>query len=200
LFDGQYTSSDTGLIYMRARVYDPATAQFLSVDPLEKLTRAPYDYAEDNPLNYGDPRGLSGESIGEGPSCPPGLCLPFPTNEQTERAIEAAKELGHEIGHAASEIGNGIEGVFNSISGEGESSSENSQAGQSENVCGNKPPGYDPETWTKGPASRAKEPDENFYDPDGGEWHWHAPDRWHDGHWDYKPGEPWNAEWEKVFP
>jgi hypothetical protein len=23
-FDGQYTSSDTGLIYMRARVYDPA--------------------------------------------------------------------------------------------------------------------------------------------------------------------------------
>jgi uncharacterized protein RhaS with RHS repeats len=28
-YDGQYTSSDTGLIYMRARVYDPATAQFL---------------------------------------------------------------------------------------------------------------------------------------------------------------------------
>jgi hypothetical protein len=26
-YDGQYTSSDTGLIYLRARVYDPATAQ-----------------------------------------------------------------------------------------------------------------------------------------------------------------------------
>jgi hypothetical protein len=26
-WDGQYTSSDTGLIYMRHRVYDPATAQ-----------------------------------------------------------------------------------------------------------------------------------------------------------------------------
>jgi hypothetical protein len=28
-YDGQYTSSDTGLIYMRARVYDPATSSRL---------------------------------------------------------------------------------------------------------------------------------------------------------------------------
>ena len=34
LFDAQYTSTDTGLIYLRNRVYDPATAQFLSADPL----------------------------------------------------------------------------------------------------------------------------------------------------------------------
>lgn len=57
-YDGQYTSSDTGLIYLRARVYDPSTAQFLSVDPLVATTRAPYTYASDNPLNIGDPRGL----------------------------------------------------------------------------------------------------------------------------------------------
>src|SRR5580658_10310162 len=31
-YDAQYTNSDTGLIYMRGRVYDPATAQFLTVD------------------------------------------------------------------------------------------------------------------------------------------------------------------------
>src|SRR5580658_2644511 len=49
-YDAQYTSPDTGLIYMRARVYDPATAQFLSVDPAEPITRAPYNYAGDNPL------------------------------------------------------------------------------------------------------------------------------------------------------
>lgn len=36
---GQYTSTDTGLIYFRARVYDPATAQFLSNDPAEPITR-----------------------------------------------------------------------------------------------------------------------------------------------------------------
>ncbi|HXB65962.1 MAG TPA: RHS repeat-associated core domain-containing protein [Solirubrobacteraceae bacterium] len=56
-YDGQYTSSDTGLIYLRAREYDPKTAQFLSVDPLVWLTRAPYTYAGDNPLNFGDPTG-----------------------------------------------------------------------------------------------------------------------------------------------
>jgi RHS repeat-associated protein len=58
-YDGQYTSSDTGLIYLRAREYDPSTAQFLSVDPLEALTGEPYAYAEDNPLNRGDATGLS---------------------------------------------------------------------------------------------------------------------------------------------
>src|SRR5271154_4464989 len=48
-YDGQYTSSDTGLIYMRARVYDPATAQFLTVDPLKALSGEPYSYTGDNP-------------------------------------------------------------------------------------------------------------------------------------------------------
>jgi RHS repeat-associated protein len=57
-FDGQYTSSDTGLIYMRARTYDPATAQFLTVDPLEAISGEPYGYAGDNPLSYGDSLGL----------------------------------------------------------------------------------------------------------------------------------------------
>ena len=57
-YDGQYTSMDTGLIYLRARVYDPATAQFLSVDPLQSAARAPYTYAGDNPLSRLDPSGL----------------------------------------------------------------------------------------------------------------------------------------------
>jgi len=56
-YDGQYTNSDTGLIYLRARTYDPATAQFMSVDPAVEKTRAPYTYAEDNPLTNVDPRG-----------------------------------------------------------------------------------------------------------------------------------------------
>jgi RHS repeat-associated protein len=57
-YDSQYTSTDTGLIYLRARVYDPATAQFLTVDPIAAITGAPYNYANDNPLNLGDPTGL----------------------------------------------------------------------------------------------------------------------------------------------
>jgi RHS repeat-associated protein len=77
-YDGQYTSSDTGLIYMRNRVYDPSTAQFLTVDPLNKLTQAPYNYANDNPLNESDSEGLfSVETILSGLStvATVGVCL-----------------------------------------------------------------------------------------------------------------------------
>ena len=59
-YDGQYTNSDTGLVYLRAREYDPATDQFMSVDPLQAITEEPYDYAYDDPLNAVDPTGLSG--------------------------------------------------------------------------------------------------------------------------------------------
>jgi RHS repeat-associated protein len=58
-YDGQYTNSDTGLIYLRARSYDPATAQFVSVDPALETTHAPYTYALDNPLDLGDATGLT---------------------------------------------------------------------------------------------------------------------------------------------
>jgi RHS repeat-associated protein len=55
-YAGQYTDG-TGLIYLRARYYDPATAQFLSADPLVDQTWAPYAYAGDNPLSNVDPTG-----------------------------------------------------------------------------------------------------------------------------------------------
>jgi len=56
-YDGQYTSSDTGLIYMRARTYDPTTAQFLTRDPWVSITGEPYSYVGDNPLTFADPTG-----------------------------------------------------------------------------------------------------------------------------------------------
>jgi RHS repeat-associated protein len=68
-YDGQYTSSDTGLIYMRARTYDPATAQFLTIDPINSLTRAPYNYAGDNPVNYMDRTGLCSIVPGSPENC-----------------------------------------------------------------------------------------------------------------------------------
>lgn len=82
-FDGQYTSSDTGLIYLRARSYDPATAQFMSTDPMEEWTHEPYTYAGDNPINRSDPFGLFpweaiAEGLGVGASCllGPEVCVP----------------------------------------------------------------------------------------------------------------------------
>jgi len=69
-YDGQYTSSDTGLIYLRARVYDPSTAQFMSVDPLVAETEEAYGYAGQSPVNRGDPSGLQ-----DGPPIP-GTTIP----------------------------------------------------------------------------------------------------------------------------
>jgi RHS repeat-associated protein len=168
-YDGQLTSSDTGLIYLRARTYDPATAQFLSVDPMVGVTRAPYNYAGDNPLNYADRSGL-GEGEVELPCVWPFCAPPPPVTEGIEGVVKGGREA--------------VEGVWNEVTGQG---------GTGHPV----PPGYNPETWEKGPPSRAKEPEESYWDPEGGEWHWHPPDKSHEEHWDYKAPSPWNAEWEK---
>ena len=54
----QFQDVESGLIYMRARYYDPLTAQFLSRDPAVATTRTPYGYVSDNPLNGTDATGL----------------------------------------------------------------------------------------------------------------------------------------------
>jgi RHS repeat-associated protein len=56
-YAGQYTDP-TGYLYLRARYYDPATAQFLTRDPVEATTGNPYGYTGGNPLQYADPLGL----------------------------------------------------------------------------------------------------------------------------------------------
>ena len=58
LYAGQYQDAETGFYYLRNRYYDPATAQFLTIDPAVTQTQAPYYYASDSPLNYTDPTGL----------------------------------------------------------------------------------------------------------------------------------------------
>jgi RHS repeat-associated protein len=105
-YDGQYTSSDTGLIYLRNRVYDPATAQFLTVDPLVGQTHAPYNYAGDNPLNEADPTGLGNW-----------LNLGLPSPGEVAESLNPVKYYGEEIesyengcGYFAS-VAHGLEGA-----------------------------------------------------------------------------------------
>lgn len=62
-FAGQYRDSESGLYYLRARYYDPATGQFISRDPAVATTRQPYSYTYDNPLNVTDPTGLGPEGF-----------------------------------------------------------------------------------------------------------------------------------------
>jgi RHS repeat-associated protein len=59
-YAGQYTFGESGLQDLRARVYDPSTAQFLSVDPDDAATGQPYAYADDDPLGFDDPSGALG--------------------------------------------------------------------------------------------------------------------------------------------
>ena len=87
----QYYDSATGLYYMQARYYDPASGQFLSLDPDVGLTRAPYNYAGDDPVNGSDPTGRFLQSDGGG----------YAVNE----AIPSGQMAGSSV--AASPCGNG---------------------------------------------------------------------------------------------
>ena len=58
LYDGQYQDRESkGLYYMRARYYDPETAQFITLDPAKSITQFSYVYAGSNPINASDPAG-----------------------------------------------------------------------------------------------------------------------------------------------
>jgi RHS repeat-associated protein len=95
-YDAQYTSADTGLIYLRARVYDPTTAQFLSRDPLVMFTGEPYAYAGDDPPTYKDRSGLGIEELFEG-----GSGIPCAWCTAVEGIAEALESASHEVQQGA---------------------------------------------------------------------------------------------------
>ncbi len=113
-YDAQYTSSDTGLIYMRARNYDPVTGQFLSVDPAVSITQEPYSYAGDNPVNEQDRTGLEEETV----YCAPWGCVSVPGGSgggPGQPLAESVEKNWHEFE-------GGAESIWNEITGGGGSS------------------------------------------------------------------------------
>ena len=56
-YSGNWTDPTTGLVYLRARDYDPQTAQFVTVDPLLSTSHQPYAYVGNDPLGRVDPTG-----------------------------------------------------------------------------------------------------------------------------------------------
>jgi RHS repeat-associated protein len=72
-FTGEQRDAESGLIYLRARYYDPRTGRFLTTDPVRGSAWRPasqhgYVYALNNPLRYRDPRG---RAAGDGGCCDP---------------------------------------------------------------------------------------------------------------------------------
>lgn len=66
LFHGQYFDYDTGLIYLRARFYDPFSGMFLEPDPMGYEDSVnPYAAMKNNPVAVRDPSGLSGLGLVE---------------------------------------------------------------------------------------------------------------------------------------
>jgi RHS repeat-associated protein len=60
LYVGQFgvMDEDNGLLYMRARYYDPEVGRFINKDPIGFAGGLnPYGYARNNPINYIDPTG-----------------------------------------------------------------------------------------------------------------------------------------------
>lgn len=57
-YAGQYVDSESGLMYLRARYYDPSSELFLSADPSQGIGGSPYAYALGSPQNVTDRTGL----------------------------------------------------------------------------------------------------------------------------------------------
>lgn len=70
LFQGQFVDPLSAFIYLRNRWYDPTTAQFLTKDPLDTLTRSAYRYANGDPVNGTDPSGLCPAAPSSPGACP----------------------------------------------------------------------------------------------------------------------------------
>lgn len=114
-YAGQYTDAETGLQYLRARFYDPGTAQFLTRDPIELLTGQPYVYAFNNPLQFGDPTGLFA------------IALPLACATPLTAAICAGAASGTACaasGACRDAVGDEAAGVINSITGDSDDEAE----------------------------------------------------------------------------
>lgn len=185
-YDAQYTSSDTGLIYMRHRVYDPTTAQFLTVDPAVSITGAPYNYALDNPVNWSDPSGLEAIPFPAAPVAGPCAVAP--------EACAAAALGGADI-YLGVKVFNAWGGSEEAGNDEGQSELEAKQEGEEAACDPATPPGSNFE-W-KGNGDPGSE-EGSWFDPESREYlRKDFKPSSHGPHYDYRA--PDGSRW-RIYP
>ncbi len=91
-FTGEQTDSN-GLVFLRARYYNPAQGRFMQMDP-SRLEMNPYLYGLGNPVRYTDP---SGQTVDCAPSdyCPPDDLTEIEAFLQNRTAYEYNVELAN---------------------------------------------------------------------------------------------------------
>jgi RHS repeat-associated protein len=92
-FTGELTSAETGLVYLRARWYNPAEGTLLGRDPHPGAMPSPsslhpYQYGYNNPVSNSDPTGLRCQGSQCKVNTPPRASEPLPPVEH-ERSLAA---------------------------------------------------------------------------------------------------------------
>jgi RHS repeat-associated protein len=105
-YAGEYRDDESGFTYLRARYYDPSTAQFLTRDPIGAITRSDYGYATSSPLNLIDPTGLISWDD-----------LTGTVGDVADVAGEIVRDPGAAVSDAAKGLGNFGVGVTNAALG-----------------------------------------------------------------------------------
>jgi len=221
-YTGEPRDPETGLVYLRARSYDPAVGRFMQADPLRKSAPGVggwnrFTYVSNNPVRHRDPSGLTPTGVDpEGgfqhiaqvaQPLTPQACTPVPPMYGLKLACLTITGVvivgGAVIGGSVLIVSKAHEIAEGLLTAQ----TQNEADQGSDRVRGLPPPGvmppnYDPETWRNGPASRPSEVargGQSLYDPEGGEWRYFPEDEYHHPHWDYNPNTGGNPHpWENV--
>jgi hypothetical protein len=112
---------------MRARYYDPTTAQFLTTDPLAAITQEPYSYANDNPIDHTDPSGLDWVN-NPGPRLAASYCQQHPNDQAICGSGPSARDWAGAVGAIVSGgAGEAIGGAFEGAAAEASDAVESAE-------------------------------------------------------------------------
>lgn len=107
-YGGEYTNGESGMQYLRARHYDPKTAQFISRDPMAASGAQAYTYSADDPLNLDDPSGLGSSASGPGGSSASGVCAAISLVTGIGTALGIASDIAGGAQKSASALGRAL--------------------------------------------------------------------------------------------